>query len=147
MIKAIMFDFGLTLVNSVDGFRQAEVEAATRIFDDLGFDAWSDFLSDDRVLRQKFLTSLYISRKALWEAVYLHYNQEPDRGFLLMSERGNWETINTMTRPFPESQVVLEQLASEYRLTLITNTQGQVTPGSHRISLFPSLACLFEVMS
>ncbi len=35
MIKAILFDFGQTLVDSSDGFRQAEKDAQAVIFQDL----------------------------------------------------------------------------------------------------------------
>lgn len=44
LTKAVIFDFGQTLVDSADGFRTAEKEAETRIFEDLGMESWPEFL-------------------------------------------------------------------------------------------------------
>ncbi len=44
MIKAVLFDFGQTLVDSAHGFRTAEKEAQTRIFSDVSLTAWKNFL-------------------------------------------------------------------------------------------------------
>ncbi len=38
------------------------------------------------------------------------------------------------------------QLASTYRLALITNTQGEGFSGAHRINLFPDLESFFEII-
>ena len=146
MIKAIIFDFGQTLVNSADGFRLAEKQAETRIFQDLELGSWPDFLMDYRRLRKNFHKKSNFSREALWQAIYQHYEREPNEALISKAEGDYWGTVESNTRPFPETKAVLEQLASEYHLALITNTQGQVTLGSHRISLFPSLADFFEVV-
>ena len=146
MIKAIIFDFGQTLVNSADGFRLAEKQAETRIFQDLELGSWSDFLTEYRRLRRDFHTKSNFSRQALWQAIYQHYNREPNEKLIAKAESDYWGTVESNTRPFPEAKAVLEQLASEYQLALITNTQGQVTLGCHRLSLFPGLANLFDVI-
>jgi putative hydrolase of the HAD superfamily len=49
-------------------------------------------------------------------------------------------------KAFPETKIALEQIALSYRLAMITNTQGQRSSGGHRISLFPALEKLFEVV-
>ncbi|MBL7163173.1 MAG: HAD family hydrolase [Anaerolineales bacterium] len=146
MIKAIIFDFGQTLVNSANGFRLAEKQAETRIFQDLELGSWSDFLTDYRRLRKDFHTKSNFSRQDLWQAVYRYYDREPNAALISKAEGDYWDTVKSNTRPFPETKAALEQLVSEYRLALITNTQGQVTLGSHRISLFPGLANLFDVV-
>lgn len=146
MTKAVIFDFGQTLVDSADGFRGAEKEAETMIFERLGLGSWPEFLSNYRRVREEFHANSNFSRKALWQEVYLHYNREPGLEFLLQAERDYWETVKSRTRLFPETKMVLEQLASEYRLALITNTQGQETSEEHRLTRFPELEGFFEVI-
>ena len=41
---------------------------------------------------------------------------------------------------------MLESLNDRYEVALITNTQGQKTTGTHRISLFPELEKFFRVI-
>jgi len=146
MIKAILFDFGQTLVDSSKGFRLAEKQAETRIFQDLRLESWSDFLTDYRLLRKNFHLKSDFSRKVLWHAVYRHYDREPNATLISGEEDDYWETINSKTSLFPETKAVLDQLAPAYRLALITNTQGQASSGGHRIRLFPDLESLFEVV-
>lgn len=146
MIKAILFDFGQTLVDSSKGFRLAEKQAEARIFQDLGLESWSDFLTDYRLLRKNFHLKSNFSRKGLWHAVYRHYDREPNVTLISGEEDDYWETINSKTSLFPETKAVLDQLAPAYRLALITNTQGQASSGGHRIRLFPDLESLFEVV-
>jgi len=146
MIKAILFDFGQTLANSAEGFRLAEKEATTRIFEHLDLASWQDFLTDYRRLRQEFHANSNFSRKALWQAIYLYYGREPGAAILQGMEHDYWVTVRSKTRLFPETVAVLSQLASAYRLALITNTQGQGNSGGHRISLFPDLESYFEII-
>ncbi len=146
MIKALIFDFGQTLVDSAEGFRLAEKRAETRIFQDLGLGSWSDYLADYRRLRKDFHSRSSFSRKALWQAVYRHYDREPNATLISGEEDDYWGTITSKTSLFPETMAVLEQLALAYRLALITNTQGQESSGGHRLRLFPDLESLFEVV-
>lgn len=146
MIKAILFDFGQTLVDSADGFRSAEKAAEIKIFEDLGLESWTEFLANYRRLRKDFHARSVFSRKALWQEVYLHYGHKPDQGFLLEAERVYWKSVQSQTKLFPETKAVLEQLASEFRLGMITNTQGQQSSGKHRLALFPELEGFFEVI-
>ena len=146
MINAILFDFGQTLADSAEGFRLAEKEAETTLFADLVLSSWEDFLSDYRKLRRKSHEDSNFSRKSLWLSIYLHYGRELNEGFLQDLERQYWEIVRSKTRPFPETTTVLEKLTSEYRLALITNTQGQGTSGGHRLSLYPDLKPFFEVV-
>ena len=45
MIKAVIFDFGQTLVNSAYGFRTAEKEAQDKLFKNLGLTVRDDFMA------------------------------------------------------------------------------------------------------
>jgi FMN phosphatase YigB (HAD superfamily) len=54
MIKAVIFDFGQTLVDSADGFRKAEKEAQDRLFKDLSLTLKDKFLDNYRRIRQQF---------------------------------------------------------------------------------------------
>lgn len=146
MIKAVLFDFGQTLVDSSEGFRLAEKNAQVKIFQNLGLDSWPEFLECYRGLRHAFHNSSNFSRKALWEVVYRHFGQKVNEDFLYKAESTYWETVKSLTKPFPETRAILAQLASEYRLGLITNTQGQQTPDQHRLSLFPGLERFFELI-
>jgi len=145
-VKAILFDFGQTLADSAEGFRLAEKEAETRIFEDLDLSSWRDFLSDYRKFRREFHERSNFSRNALWQAIYLHYDREPGAGFLPETEHDYWERVKSNTRLFPETKAILGQLASTYRLALITNTQGEGFSGTHRINLFPDLESFFEII-
>jgi HAD superfamily hydrolase (TIGR01549 family) len=146
MIKAILFDFGQTLVDSAGGFRAAEKEAQMRIFADLGVESWTDFLARYRKLRGEFHARSDFSRRALWEAVYSHFGCEPAALSLRDAEREYWETVQSHTQPFAEAGAVVAQLAGRYPLALITNTQGQGTGYRHRLALFPNLERHFRVI-
>jgi len=146
MIQAVLFDFGQTIVDSAEGFRKAEQEGQARIFADMGVESWPEFLANYRRLRQDFHARSEFSRTALWQGVYSLYDRQPAPEFLLEAERDYWETVKSQTTPFPETRSVLVRLTSEYRLALITNTQGQGTSQKHRLTLFPDLERFFEVI-
>jgi FMN phosphatase YigB (HAD superfamily) len=55
MLRAVLFDFGQTLVNSADGFRAAEKKAQARIFRHLRITSWERFLANYRRIRKDIL--------------------------------------------------------------------------------------------
>ncbi len=150
MTKAVLFDFGQTLVDSADGFRRAEKEAKSSIyarFEATGREPTRDlFLQAYRKLRKEFHQKSNFSRLALWQSVYKKFNRESDISYLQKCEKRYWNQVKAMTRPFPETIAVLEQLADRFDLALITNTQGQKNRGKHRIALFPELERFFKVI-
>ena len=150
MIRAIIFDFGQTLVDSADGFRAAEKEAQAKIYSDLlsisDVESREAFLDVYRSIRKKNHDSSIFSRIATWHAVYRHYKVEPDRVRLESWETSYWEKVKSDTRLFPETRQVLDKLSANYRLALITNTQGQKTTDTHRLSLYADLENFFEVI-
>lgn len=150
MIKAIIFDFGQTLVDSADGFRSAEKIAKKRIFislfPDANEDKWQAFLTEYRQIRKNFHAKSDFSRPAIWQAVYDRFNCQADSKKLVQMETEYWELVKLKTSPFPETISVLERLSKKYKLGIITNTQGQKSSGSHRIALFPDIEKFFETV-
>ena len=146
IIKAIIFDFGQTLVDAADGFRRAEKEAQKRLFADPGLNEKEDFLATYRRIRKELHDRSNFSRKSLWQEVYHFYNLKPDTRLLETWETAYWETVKVNSTLFPEAVTVLKSLSLEYQLGMITNTQGQQRPGTHRISQFPELETYFKVI-
>jgi len=146
MIKAIIFDFGQTLVNSADGFRAAEKEAQAKLFSNLGLTLQEDFLANYRRLRKALHEQSNFSRKFLFHEIYYYYCLTPDEKMLERWETEYWETVKAHTSLFPEALEVLKCLNNRYQVALITNTQGQKTAGTHRISLYPELEKYFKVI-
>ncbi len=146
MIRAIVFDFGQTLVDSADGFRTAEKEAQRKACAALGPAAGEEFLTVYRGIRSRLHAHSDFSRKRIMEAVFRHYGRESDPALLRQWETEYWERIKAMTRIFPEAEAVLTALRGRYRLALVTNAQGQTEAGKHRLGNYPELMRFFEVI-
>ena len=146
MLKAIIFDFGQTLVDSADGFRKAEKEAQDKLLRHLGLLDREDFLTIYRRLRQEFHDRSDFSRRSLFNEVYYYYCLAADEKQLERWATEYWETVKVHTKIFPETEAVLTILNTRYTVALITNTQGQRTSKTHRIRLFPELEKLFQVI-
>ena len=147
MIRAIIFDFGQTLVDSADGFRMAEKEMQQKAFAALGLADREEFLMVYRRIRAAFHARSHFSRKAILEGVLRHYGQDKDPGLLEEWETDYWEQIRSMTRVFPEAEDVLDALGtSGYRLAMITNAQGQKQEGKHRLGNYPQLERFFGII-
>jgi len=146
MIKAVIFDFGQTLVDSANGFRTAEKEAQDKLFTNLGLTVREDFLAIYRRLRKEFHDRSNFSRNALWQEVFYYYCVAVNSDLLVRWETEYWETVKKHTFLFPEVTGVLDSLSRRYKVALITNTQGQRSTGTHRISLYPDLEIFFKVI-
>jgi len=150
MIKALIFDFGQTLVDSADGFRAAEQEAKDAIFLQLASaskgPSWEKFLATYRKIRKEFHGKSCFSRPAIWQEVYRQFNCDPTPNLIEKWENRYWEQVKALTHPFKETVQVLEKLSRRYRLALVTNTQGQKNAGKHRIALFPQLEKFFKLI-
>lgn len=146
MIKAVLFDFGQTLVDSANGLRTAEKEAQTRIFSDVSLTSWKNFLSNYRRIRKEFHSRSQFSRKSIWQELYFYYCLAPDLTRLETWENEYWETVKAHTTLFPEAERVLETLTAHYQLALITNTQGHQAGKTHRINEFSNLERFFKVI-
>ena len=147
MIRAIVFDFGQTLVDSSEGFRAAEKEAQGKALAALGLTDREGFLDLYRTIRTSFHGRSRFSRKGILEELFRHYGRVPDPLLLERWETDYWERVKAMTRVFPEAEDVLRRLQERaYRLALITNAQGQREEGKHRLGGYPELEHLFEVI-
>ncbi len=149
MIKAVIFDFGQTLVDSADGFRAAEKIAKERIFSSLfssADDQYQIFLTEYRQIRKNFHARSEFSRISIWLAVYEKFKCTADLKKLVQMETEYWDLVKSRTTPFPETISVLEKLAARFRLGIITNTQGQKSGGNHRIALFPVIEKYFDAI-
>lgn len=146
MIEAILFDFGQTLVDSSEGFRAAERNAQQSIFAELDNCTWDEFIDCYRRARRTLQDQSRFSRVQIWRSVYDSFGREPDTEHLVTWEREYWQTVNYLTTPFPETMRVLENLQHDYRLGLISNTQGEIESEVHRLREFPKLAQFFEAV-
>lgn len=149
-IKAVFFDFGQTLVDSADGFRAAEKWAKEALFADifgsLSAEGWEEFITLYRIVRKAFHDRSQLSRPAIWQAVYEHFGAKFQTRQFGTWENIYWETVKSETKPFPETRQVLEALSKNYRLALVTNTQGQRGKDAHRLTLFPRIERFFEII-
>ena len=145
-IKAVIFDFGQTLVDSASGFRKAEKKAQEKLFAKLGLTVREDFMKLYRRYRQEFHDRSNFSRSSLWQEIFYYYCVAVDFGLLVRWETEYWETVKNHTTLFPETKDVLSVLRRRYEIALITNTQGQKSTGTHRISLYPELEKFFGVI-
>ncbi len=144
MIKAVLFDFGQTLVDSADGFRAAEKDAQQKLHAALPQVPWGDFIERYRGIRKAFHDRSELSRVAIWRAVFDALGRSGEGAALERWEEQYWATVNRKTVLFPEATEVLGKLAVDYRLALVTNTQGQVKSDAHRLREFPVLERSFE---
>lgn len=147
MIRAIVFDFGQTLVDSADGFRTAEKELQQKAHAALAGVPWEGFLDVYREIRSRFHARSDFSRRGIVGELFRHYGRAPELAVLEQWGTDYWKRIKAMTRVFPETEAVLEELlAKGFRLALITNAQGQAEEGKHRLGNYPELERFFEVI-
>lgn len=146
MIRAVLFDFGQTLVDSADGFRAAEKELQEKAFADLDILSRDLFLEQYRRIRTALHGKSNFSRFDLLRDLYATYGIAADGDRLSLWEGQYWERVQAMTRIFPEAPDVLADLASRFLLGLVTNTQGQKGDPAHRLRAYPELERFFPVI-
>jgi len=146
MIKAILFDWGQTLVDSAQGFRAAEKQAQQQIYQDLAITDHDAFLRHYRRIRTEHHAQSKLSRVEIWRELYWYYCREADVDTLQHWEEAYWQTVDQHTQVFPEVPSVLQALAGQYKLGLISNTQAQTGMQAHRIQRFPELTACFSTL-
>jgi len=148
MVKAVIFDFGQTLVDSADGFRAAERDAQDKILAALEGVERARFMDVYRRVRKAHHEQSRLSRREIWRAVCDALHRSIDERRLIAWEGEYWKRVNALTRVFPEARSTLEALRATHRLALISNTQGQTQGqaggGAHRLSELPDLERRFE---
>lgn len=148
MIKALIFDFGQTLVDSAEGFRKAEAQVQQKVFGVLSnFISWDMFISTYRLERKRYKDSSNLSKRIMWQEIIHHFHGHIDEEQLIEWETEYWDTVTAYTKQFPEAEQVLQKLSTQFKLAMITNAQGQADDSSHRvITQFSHLAEYFEVI-
>ena len=144
MIKAVIFDFGQTLVDSAGGFRAAERQAQDRIFAALQGVERGRFMEVYRRVRKTYHEQSRLSRREIWRSVCDELQHSIDERRLVAWEGEYWKRVNALTRVFPEVPGTLDALRTTHRLALVSNTQGQTGAGAHRLSAFPDIERAFE---
>ena len=124
MIKAIVFDYGQTLVDASAGFRMAERQARETLAALLPV-ADDSFTQHYREVRSRFHAASNFSRVDMWQQALARYAVPIDAGRLEAMEREYWHLVRRHTRLFPEVLPVLHELSKRYRLAIISNTQGE----------------------
>ena len=143
-VKAVVFDFGQTLVDSADGFRAAEREAQERLLSALEGVERDRFMDVYRRVRKAHHERSRLSRRGIWRSVCDALDRSIDELRLVAWEGEYWERVNALTRVFPEAPGTLDALRATHRLALVSNTQGQAGGDAHRLSGFPDLGRAFE---
>jgi putative hydrolase of the HAD superfamily len=146
MIQAVIFDFGQTLVDSAEGFRQAEKEAQEKIFGHMALSLKEKFLERYRQVRNIFHAQSNFSRRAMWRELYHYHCLDCDETLLHAWETEYWNTVKARTILFPEALGVLKALNTRFSVALITNTQGQPPSAGHRINELPELERYFRII-
>jgi HAD superfamily hydrolase (TIGR01509 family) len=146
-IKAVVLDFGQTLVDSAEGFKAAERQTQRKVFAALGLTDFGEFLDVYRAVRGAFHAQSRFSRKAILAELFRRYGREADPAQLEAWETEYWDRVKAETRYFPETLDVLAELARRgLRLAMITNAQGQEVEGQHRLANYPDLERHFETV-
>ena len=151
MIKAIVFDYGQTLVDASAGFRMAERQARETLAALLPV-ADDSFTQHYREVRSRFHAASNFSRVEMWQQALTPYDVSVDTERLETMEQEYWHLVRAQTRLFPETLPVLRELSKQYRLAIISNTQGEhhsATPKTahaktHRLFAHSGLSELFE---
>ena len=111
-MKAVIFDFGQTLVDSADGFRSAEREAQEKILATLPGIERERFLEVYRRVRKSHHEQSRLSRLEIWRTVCRELARDIDERRLIEWEGEYWRRVNALTRVFPEAQTTLETLVA-----------------------------------
>ena len=151
MVRAVLFDFGQTLVDSAHGFRTAEKRLQSRILSRLVNVDADEFLACYRQRRAERQHASDFSRKNLAVDLLQHFGCSADVADADVADAESWEaeywdTVRGHTQAFPEAESVLRQLHASFRLGLVTNTQGQGRLGTHRLRDFPALMECFQAV-
>ena len=142
MIKAVIFDLTQTLVNSANGFRAAEKAVQARIASDLNSPSPEQFMAIYRRIRADFHKASQTSRIDIWQEVYRQHGRRPDLRLLHQWEDEYWDLVLERTSLFPETERVLDALATRYAIGLVTNVQH---PERHLLDFFPQLKRRIDV--
>ncbi|MEX0326917.1 MAG: HAD family hydrolase [Puniceicoccaceae bacterium] len=143
MLKAVLFDFDQTVVNSAQGFRSAEHWLQKEIFSFLKLSDWDPFITRYREFRRRGSVDTPEQKLEQWRAFCREFQSPPGEDLLLKWRNVYWGLVENGSTLFPETISVLGNLKQHFLLGLITNASS--SDGKfHRIEPFPELNALFD---
>jgi len=146
MLKVILFDFDQTLVNSADGFRQAEHWLQRDMFARLAAPEWEPFISFYRQIRESGRDADAPAGKTRqWREVCHRFHTEPDAATMQAWETGYWSRVEAGTVPLPDVDRILGTLHSRFALGMVTNA-ASAGERTLRCAQFPALLAHFDVV-
>ncbi|MEX0331109.1 MAG: HAD family hydrolase [Puniceicoccaceae bacterium] len=143
MLKAVLFDFDQTVVNSAEGFRAAEHWLQKEIFTFLKLSGWEPFITSYREFRRRGSADTPEQKLEQWRAFCQEFENPPGEDLLLSWRDGYWSLVDNGSALFPETISVLGKLKKHFLLGLITNASS--TGGDfHRLERLPELHASFD---
>ena len=145
MLKAVLFDFDQTVINSVEGFRSAEHWLQGELSDFLQLADWESFIAAYRAFRGKESADTPEQKAEQWKAFCRQQGKDPGEARLDEWRDGYWSIVEKGSTLFPETLSVLRKLKERFQLGLITNAYTLDGTG-HRLDRFPELKSLFNAV-
>lgn len=146
MIKAIIFDFGQTLVDASEGFKLGEKVAQRNIFEDLGLEDWESFLEVYRNERKKHHRKKIFRRVPFWKSIYRYFGRKPDDSKLSKWEDEYWNIVDKNRKLFPETETVIEKLSKKYKLGIVTNYPREGKIGAGLVKEYSNIGKYFSTI-
>ena len=149
MIKAVIFDFVQTLGTAADGYKKAEKNSQTGLFDKISSDSicqWEEYIDLYRKERKDHFLRNDFSRKNVWIKLCGHYNIPADNEFLDSLEEEYWEIVKKSMKLFPEALSVLAELKKNYKLGLVSNSQKDGSTKALDNDEYRKLESMFDVI-
>jgi HAD superfamily hydrolase (TIGR01509 family) len=146
MLKAILFDFDQTVVNSAGGFRRAEHWLQREIHARLSGVEWEAFIGLYRQIRDMRRNDEAPAGKVQqWQEVCRRFEIEPDTATVEAWETGYWQRVEEGTAALPGAVELLDRLRARFALGLVTNA-ATIGKRTLRCEHFPELLDRFDAV-
>jgi len=143
-IKAVIFDFVQTLGTAAEGYKAAENNSQTKLFEKLSLSDWERYKEIYRKERKDHFLRSDFSRKNVWLKLCSVYRRAADNDFLDSLETEYWEIVQKSMKLFPETLSVLENLKKKYKLGMITNSQKNGSTKALDSEEYNKMAAFFD---
>jgi putative hydrolase of the HAD superfamily len=145
MLKAILFDFDQTVMNSADGFRTAEHWLQKELFKFLQLPHWESFIATYREFRGRRSADTLEQKSEMWRGFCRQFEKQPGDALFNEWREAYWSHVESGSTLFPETIPVLKRLKEQFLLGLITNASSP-DGKPHRLDRFPELKSLFDAV-